>query len=306
MKALIDLPTRRNEGWKYSDLRGAVDESVQFALSRDRTAPEVAAGLRDAGIIGALAEQAGSVTELAIAGGEAIFRVDRPRTENRAPTLLRASVAAGGALTRVVVQAESPGVVLDAIHVRLAVGAAFRQFTLAEGGKLSRIEAHVSVEGEGADVQLHGAYVCGTGRHADLTSVITHSAPSSRTQQVIRGVAKKGGRGVFQGKIVVERTAQKTDARQHHKGMLLEDGAEIFAKPELMIYADDVACAHGNTAGGVDHNALFYLRSRGLPQTEARALLTEAFLREAVPDWLVEDIRSEIEDRIAAWLRSGP
>ena len=71
------------------------------------------------------------------------------------------------------------------------------------------------------------------------------------TRQLIKGVARKGGRGVFQGKIVVERGAQKTDARQHHRGMLLEDGAEIFAKPELMIHADDVQCAHGNTAGGL-------------------------------------------------------
>lgn len=306
MKALIDLPTRRNEAWKYSDLRAAVDESVQFALSHDQSAPEVAAGLRDGGVIGALAAQAGTVTELSVAHGETAVRVDRPRTDNLAPSFLRAHVAAGGSLTRIVVQAESRGVVLDAIHVRLDAGAAFRQFVLAEGGRLSRIETHVSVDGGNVDVQLHGVYACASGRHADLTSVIAHHAPSSRAQQIIRGVARKGGRGIFQGKIVVDRAAQKTDARQHHKGILLEAGAEIFAKPELMIYADDVACAHGNTAGGVDDHALFYLRSRGVPETEARALLTEAFLTEAVPDWVARDLHDEIVKRIAAWLRSAP
>jgi Fe-S cluster assembly protein SufD len=145
-------------------------------------------------------------------------------------------------------------------------------------------------------------YLCDSGRHADLTSIVNHRAPRGRTEQLIKGVVRKGGRGVFQGKIVVERAAQKTDARQHHNGMLLDDGAEIFAKPELMIFADDVACAHGNTAGGLDEAALFYLRSRGLTETQARALLTEAFLLEALPAWLPQAGREEIETRIGVWL----
>jgi Fe-S cluster assembly protein SufD len=85
--------------------------------------------------------------------------------------------------------------------------------------------------------------------------------------------------------------------------MLLEDGAEIFAKPELMIHADDVQCAHGNTAGGLDETALFYMRSRGVPVADARALLIEAFLVEAVPDGLSDDLRGELTGRISAWLR---
>jgi Fe-S cluster assembly protein SufD len=88
--------------------------------------------------------------------------------------------------------------------------------------------------------------------------------------------------------------------------MLLEDGAEIYAKPELMIHADDVQCAHGNTAGGLDERALFYMRARGVPEDEARALLIEAFLADAVPDWTPEGAREEIVGRIGAWLRSAP
>ncbi len=135
--------------------------------------------------------------------------------------------------------------------------------------------------------------------------MVKHNAPGGSTRQLIKGVARKGGRGVFQGKIVVERGAQRTDARQYHHGMLLEEGAEIFAKPELMIHADDVQCAHGNTAGGLDESALFYMRSRGVAEAEARALLTEAFLLDALPDWLPEEVRGEIEGRVHAWLRRG-
>jgi Fe-S cluster assembly protein SufD len=107
---------------------------------------------------------------------------------------------------------------------------------------------------------------------------------------------------VFQGRIEVARGAQKTDARQHHHGLLLAEGAEIYAKPELEIYADDVQCAHGNTAGALDEAALFYMRSRGIPQETARAMLTEAFLIEAVPDYLPEAISEEVVSSIRAWL----
>jgi Fe-S cluster assembly protein SufD len=107
---------------------------------------------------------------------------------------------------------------------------------------------------------------------------------------------------VFQGKIVVERGAQKTDARQHHRGILLEDGAEIFAKPELMIHADDVQCAHGNTAGGLDQTALFYMRSRGIGEAEARALLIEAFLVEAIPEGLPAELVEGLTGMMRDWL----
>src|SRR5215470_8390223 len=153
------------------------------------------------------------------------------------------------------------------------------------------METHVSIEGEGASVELNGLYMCASGRHADLTSVIEHKFGAGQTKQLIKGVARKGGRGVFQGKIVVAHEAQKTDARQTHHGLLLEEGAEIFAKPELMIFADDVRCAHGNTAGGLDEDLLFYLRSRGVSEPKARALLIEGFLGEAVPGELREELR---------------
>ena len=284
------LPTRRDEAWKYSDLRAA--------LGGERHV------LRDGRDI--IERLAPGTQSLSVPAGEQ--RVFAERMDDARYLDARAfdwEIGDGGSLTRVVFQSGA-ATALSVARISLARGGVFRQFILAEGAKLARIETHVEIEGDAAAVELHGVYLCADGRHADLTSVVAHKAPGSKTRQLIKGVARKGGRGVFQGKILVERGAQKTDARQYHHGMLLEEGAEILAKPELMIHADDVACAHGNTAGGLDENALFYLRSRGVPEAEARALLTEAFLMEAVPDWLPADVYGEVEARIGAWLRGGP
>lgn len=336
---IADLPSRRTEAWKYSDLRavmiGAEARLAAFDSQR-ATSPIVglAKAMADAettraftaGVDGdvwssALQADSGGVTKIVAPVGSSgliVERMDSWADQNTAGGLKLSSawtdivVEDHATLTRVVVQSssreyEAASVVqLGEATVSVGEGATFRQFVIADGAKLARIETHVDIEGEGAEVELNGLYLCAEGRHADLTSVVTHRAARSQTKQLIKGVARKGGRGVFQGRIVVERSAQRTDARQHHHGMLLDDGAEIFAKPELMIFADDVQCAHGNTAGGLDADALFYLRTRGVPEAEARALLAEAFLLEAMPNWIAGDLRAELEARIGAWLRGAP
>jgi Fe-S cluster assembly protein SufD len=286
----LELPTRRVEAWKYSDLRAALGDA----------APRMAG---EGAVIERLAAGAGAFETRTIAAGESEVFVDYfedGALEARAEIV---DVGAGGTYHRIVIQTGGD-IPLAHCRVRLAEKATFRQFIFAEGGRLARIETVVEAQGDGVEIELNGAYLADAGRHADLASTIEMAAPNGVARQLVKGVARKGGRGVFQGKIVVERGAQKTDARQHHHGMLLEDGAEIFAKPELMIHADDVQCAHGNTAGGIDAQALFYLRSRGVPETEARALLIEAFLLDTLPDWAPPDVREEIDLRIRTWLRS--
>lgn len=285
---LAELPNRRVEAWKYSDLRSAVGDAP-YTLRDGRN----------------IIERLAPCTEqLALEAGETRLVLERLNGGALEAQASEYRLAPNAALTRVVIQS-GEGVMVSSARVHLREKARFRQIVIAEGAKLARIETHVTVEGEGADVELNGVYMAGRGRHADLTSTIEHKVPNGQTRQLIKGVARKGGRGVFQGKIAVERAAQKTDARQYHHGMLLEDGAEIYAKPELMIYADDVQCAHGNTAGGLDEHALFYMRSRGVPEAEARALLIEAFLAEAIPEGLDAAIRDELTGRIAAWLREA-
>lgn len=286
---LADLPTRRTEAWKYSDLRAALGDAPVTLREGSDVIERLAPATR---------------LEDVPAGAQRVVieRLDADAGLNSHAATWQ--VGEGGLLARIVLQTGG-GVALSLARIALAPGAKLRQFVLAEGAKLARIETHVEAA-DGADIELNGVYLCGAERHADLTSVITHAAPNGQTRQLIKGVARKGGRGVFQGKIVVAPHAQKTDARQYHHGMLLEDGAEIFAKPELMIHADDVKCAHGNTAGGLDERALFYMRARGLPEAEARALLIEAFLLEAIPEGLPDALRTEIEARIRAWLRGAP
>lgn len=292
-----DLPNRRVEAWKYSDLRAALVGTTLPAPAQ----PSKQGWRTLDGVIDRLAVAQGAHEVTTVKAGERAFLLEEMFKPGLDARVREIQVQPGGALTRVVVQ-RGGGVSLSAAYVSVGEGASFTQFILAEGAKLARIETSVEVEGEGAEVRLNGVYLC-AGVHADLTSRILHRAPNGVTRQMIKGASRKGGRGVFQGRIEVARGAQKTDARQYHHGLLLEEGAEIYAKPELEIYADDVQCAHGNTAGALDEAALFYMRSRGIGEAAARALLTEAFLLDAVPEDLPG--REEIVARIQAWLGGG-
>ncbi|MEO0465220.1 MAG: SufD family Fe-S cluster assembly protein [Pseudomonadota bacterium] len=166
--------------------------------------------------------------------------------------------------------------------VDLMGGASLQQTALAFGAKVSRLETRLSHTEPRSEAELNAAYLAGPGHHVDITTHVRHGAPYCTTKQVTKGAVIDGGKGVFQGKFLVPRNVgQYTDADMQHHALLLENGAEVFAKPELEIYADDVECAHGNTCGALDSNQLFYMRQRGIPEAEARALLTEAFIAEA-------------------------
>ena len=145
---------------------------------------------------------------------------------------------------------------------------------------------------------MDGLYVLKGDRHADLTSVVDHLGPDGQTSQLIKGVVHDTARGVFQGKIIVERGADGTDARMAHNALIASERGEIDARPELIIYADDVQCAHGNTVGTLDEGALFYMQQRGIPADEARALLTQAFLIEVI-DRIEDEAAREV---VSAWL----
>ncbi len=199
--------------------------------------------------------------------------------------------------TREEMQAVTASVTLDA-------QAEFRQFVLAFGAGRTRIETRLVHQGEGSRARLNAGYLAGNGMHVDLTSHVRHGAPGCETRQVTKGAVRKGGKGVFQGKFHVPRIAQKTDADMQHNALLLEDGAEVDARPELEIYADDVACAHGNTCGGLDAAGLFYMRQRGIPLEEARAILTEAHIAQAFDDMTDKGQQSALLSMAGVWLRA--
>ena len=200
--------------------------------------------------------------------------------------LIEIGMQEGGHMRRTVLQQGSAdeAQAITAV-VNLGDKSQYTQTALAFGAQVARLETRLTHQESGSHATLNGVYLCADGFHADFTSHVRHGAPSSITRQTTKGAVLDGGTGVFQGKFFVPRTVgQHTDADMQHQALLLEDGAVVFAKPELEIYADDVECAHGNTSGALDPNQLFYMRQRGIPEAQARALLTEAFVAEALAD----------------------
>ncbi|APE43384.1 Fe-S cluster assembly protein SufD [Sulfitobacter alexandrii] len=188
------------------------------------------------------------------------------------------------------------------IFARLGTESAFKSFTLTVNGVLTRNECVIELTGDDATAHVAGACVGDGAFHHDDTVFITHDAVNCESRQVFKKVLRNGATGVFQGKILVKEGAQKTDGYQISQSLLLDEDSQFLAKPELEIYADDVACSHGSTSGAIDEDALFYLRSRGVPLGEATDMLTLSFLAEAVEEIAAENLREEINTRMAAWL----
>jgi Fe-S cluster assembly protein SufD len=166
--------------------------------------------------------------------------------------------------------------------------------TVDFGSALARQDIHVDLAQPGAAVDLFGLFFPQAGQHMDIHTRIDHLAPETRSSEAYRGMAGERGRGVFNGKVVVHPDAQRIDARQSSANLLLGERCEIDTKPELEIYADDVKCSHGATVGELDHDALFYLLSRGLAEPTARALLTYAFANEVVNRLTPQTLRTHV------------
>ena len=220
-----------------------------------------------------------------------------------ANTVTEIDIGQGARFNHYMVQAETRDAThLTTVHVKVAKDATYESFNLSIGGRLSRNEVSVRLEGEGAHAGLNGAYLMRGSEHCDNTTIIEHKAPHTTCREVFKGVLDDQSRAVFQGRIVVRREAQGTDGYQLCKTLLLSTGAEIDAKPELEIYADDVKCSHGATTGQIDETALFYLRSRGIPEALARNLLVQSFLGEALDEISREDVRQAFTDKVLHWL----
>ena len=216
------------------------------------------------------------------------------------------AAAAGASLRHYRLQDE-PG---DAVHiatteVALSAGASYEGFVLSTGAVLARNQIALTLQGEGASASVNGAYMGRANQITDTTTLIDHAAPACTSSQTYKGVLDERSRGVFQGRIVVRKDAQKSDGHQSNKALLLSDRAEIDAKPELEIYADDVKCSHGATAGELDDNALFYLRARGIPEHEARGLLIDAFIDGAIGTISHETVREAFRGHAEAWRQGG-
>jgi Fe-S cluster assembly protein SufD len=194
-----------------------------------------------------------------------------------------------------------------AIHLsmlipRLGADVRFEPFVLAAGALVARNETRLAFDAEGSYAGLRGATLARGRQHMDTTLVVHHSAPRCGGQEYFKAAMAGESRGVFQGKIVVERGAQKTDSKMMSRALLLSDSAEFSNKPELEIFADDVVCGHGATCGQIDRNMLFFLRSRGIPEREAEQILIQAFLADAIELIRDDAIVAALEARTARWL----
>jgi Fe-S cluster assembly protein SufD len=208
----------------------------------------------------------------------------------------------GASLTHLRLQEESAAAFyMGTVYATLAARATYDSFALIVGGRLTRTEVHARLAGEGAVAHLNAAQLLGGTQHADFTTVVTHAAPACASRQTVKNVLAGRARGVFQGRIEVARGAQKTDGYQMNQALLLSPEAEADSKPELEIFADDVKCSHGATVGALDPEQLFYLRSRGIPEAEALAMLVRAFLAEALDPIAHGAGRAMLEVAVERW-----
>ncbi|MGH8516641.1 MAG: Fe-S cluster assembly protein SufD [Panacagrimonas sp.] len=322
------LPTPAQEDWKYTDLSsvyelapdgGDIDGEAPARLDSEADGVDALNAAFASG--GLQLELAAGVhrSEVIVAGGNG-HRRHRVRLGRGAQARLRLDVQPHAAFQTVVLDleleagahltvlrlqdADADARHLTRVRARLGRDTTLDVSTIDLGGRLSRHDLLVDLAEPGAQVRLRGLFVARGQGHIDNHTRFDHRAPHGTSRETVRGLALDTARGVFNGKIVVHPGAQKTDSEQRVANLILSPKAEINAKPELEIYADDVKCAHGATFGQLDPTALFYLRSRGLPAADARALLTLAFAMEplrAIPD---PEFRREAIERVSAHLGS--
>ena len=216
--------------------------------------------------------------------------------------VLEIALAPGAALTHLRIQDESEtSYHLATIYAEAAEDATYDSFLLARGAAIGRTEIHARLAGPRAIAHLNAAQLLARAQHGDFTTVVRHDAHATISRQTVKTVLAGRAHGVFQGKIEVARNGQKTDGYQMNQTLLLSPRAEISAKPQLEIYADDVKCSHGATVGELDADQLFYLRSRGVPEAAARAILVRAFLAEALDPIAHDQARALMEGLIEPW-----
>jgi Fe-S cluster assembly protein SufD len=194
---------------------------------------------------------------------------------------------------------------IAAVQVRQDRDSRFSSHNVALGGRLVRNDINTRLEGENARCNLNGLYVLSGRQHVDNHTSIDHIQPRTASRELYKGILDGWSRGIFNGKVIVRKGAQLTDSNQSNHNLLLSPNAEVDPKPQLEIFADDVKCSHGATVGHLDEDALYYLRSRGIPGPDARALLTYAFANDVITHMRLEPVRARVENQIKSRLSNS-
>ena len=188
---------------------------------------------------------------------------------------------------------------VGSLHVRAQRSARVAAHSVSAGGALVRNDVVAVLDGEGVDCTLNGLYLADGQRLVDNHTTIDHARPHCGSREIYKGILADRAHGIFNGKIIVRPDAQKTDAKQTNRALLLSEDARINTKPQLEIFANDVKCTHGAAVGQLDDEALFYLRSRGLSEAAARHLLIRAFAADVLQRLPLDAVRTRVED----WLQ---
>ncbi|MBR1174052.1 Fe-S cluster assembly protein SufD [Bradyrhizobium sp. KB893862 SZCCT0404] len=186
--------------------------------------------------------------------------------------------------------------------VTIGANVKFNVFNMTTGAAVSRLQGFITLAGEGSELSANGVNLLQKTEHGDTTLVVDHAVPNCVSREVFRAVIDDRAHSVFQGRIIVRPDAQKTDGKMMTRALLLSDEAEADNKPELEIFADDVSCGHGATAGALDESLLFYLKARGLPEKQAQALLIQAFVGEAIEQIADDNLREHVIGIAERWL----
>lgn len=190
---------------------------------------------------------------------------------------------------------------ISTLRVQQARSSNINSHSLLLGGSLVRNNVHPVLAGEGCDSLINGLYMPNHRQHMDNYMKVEHASPHCDSRQLYNGILDGRSRAVFHGRIIVHEDAQKTDAKQTNRNLLLSDTAQVDTKPQLEIYADDVKCTHGATIGQIDENALFYLRSRGISKNDARDIIMNAFTNETFESMTLDSVRNYCLDLVADW-----
>lgn len=306
-----NLPTPKIETWKYTNLPRALPAGLKPASDKPilihKNRGEVCGkpeGISFEGKDGAM-----YTPELAITleEGADLTLIERHTGAGAywKNMVTRVNLAAGARFRHIRFQDDSAEAVnTNMVKITLDRDSVYDGFSFNLGGKLTRHEMRAVLSGAGGEIHFNGLNLLQGKQHGDTTIVIEHAAPHCASNQFYRSILDDEARGVFQGKVHVHKIAQKTDGYQLSNALLLSPRAEMDTKPELEIYADDVKCSHGSTCGQLDEEPLFYLRSRGLNEAEARLLLVQAFVDEVVDKIQDDAVKALVSQRSAEWLKN--
>ena len=299
------MPHTKDEAWRYSD-RTALEAVQDLPFVQD---PPAEHDLADAARLECKHDAAGRALHhraaLRLRPAAAAVLVQHVSGTGWVNAVLNIAVG-DGALDHVIIQDSDPDAVATlALNVEIGAGGHYRLFVLHAGSRFARVGLDVALTGTDARFDLAAVQLARGKQVVETVSRTSHRVPHTHSNQIVRSVL--GGRATanYLGKIVVERDAQKTDAAQNARALLLDRSATANTKPELEIYADDVKCAHGAALGALDEEALFYLNSRGIDQAQARAMLIEAFIADVVSEVRDEKAVAAVQRRAAAWLDAG-